>query len=274
MIPIRLTLKGINSYQEPYEVDFTRLVEGQLFGIFGPVGSGKSTILEAIALALYGETERLNVKDDRNYNLMNLRSDELFVDFVFETGISGDQYRFTIQGKRNRKRFEKVNTFSRAAYHWSEGEWQPIAPDSAEGLIGLNYKNFRRTVIIPQGKFQEFLRLKAADRTRMLKEIFSLERFDLGAKVKSLSFKNKQNMERLEGSLAEYATILPESLEAKKEILVELQKELSLLEAAVERSLYQKNIFEEFFQVHERYNKARQQLEKTKTQLEKIELIV
>ena len=71
MIPVKLNIRGINSYQKEFEIDFTKLVDGQLFGIFGPVGSGKSTILEAISLALYGETERLNARDDRNYNLMN-----------------------------------------------------------------------------------------------------------------------------------------------------------------------------------------------------------
>ena len=84
MIPLALTLKGIYSYQSEQQIDFTALTAASLFGIFGAVGSGKSTILEAISFALYGETERLNQKDNRSYNMMNLKSDRLAIDFIFD----------------------------------------------------------------------------------------------------------------------------------------------------------------------------------------------
>ena len=72
MIPIKLTIKGLYSYQEKQTIDFTQLTSVHLFGIFGAVGSGKSSILEAITFAIYGETDRLNARDGRNYNMMNL----------------------------------------------------------------------------------------------------------------------------------------------------------------------------------------------------------
>ncbi|MCL4519954.1 MAG: AAA family ATPase, partial [Thaumarchaeota archaeon] len=102
MIPIEITLKGIYSYQEPQTINFNTLSKNHLFGIFGPVGSGKSTILEAMTFALYGESERLNNKDSRNYNMMNLKSDELLIDFTFAAGTDHkDIYRFTVRAKRN-----------------------------------------------------------------------------------------------------------------------------------------------------------------------------
>ena len=81
MLPVKLTLEGIYSYRERQTIDFTRLTEARLFGIFGPVGSGKSTILEAMIYAIYGTIDRLN--NDVKYNVMNLQSDRLFVDFEF-----------------------------------------------------------------------------------------------------------------------------------------------------------------------------------------------
>ena len=71
MLPVKLTLEGIYSYRERQTIDFTRLTEARLFGIFGPVGSGKSTILEAMIYAIYGTIDRLN--NDVKYNVMNLR---------------------------------------------------------------------------------------------------------------------------------------------------------------------------------------------------------
>ena len=67
MKPIILKIKGINSFIEEQTIDFTSLTQLGLFGIFGPTGSGKSTILDGITLALYGEIPRarnLSTKKD------------------------------------------------------------------------------------------------------------------------------------------------------------------------------------------------------------------
>lgn len=214
MIPVSLTLQGIYSYQQKQTIDFTRLTGGKLFGIFGPVGSGKSTILEAISYALHGETERLHSRDKRTYNMMNLKSNELFIDFIFKAGQNNDKYRFTVQGKRNKKNFERINTFERKGYRWSGGHWIPLESIQAENILGLSYENFKRTVIIPQGKFQEFLQLSETDRTRMLKEIFNLQRFELSEKVWQVEKQNIQEINQLEGELKGMEEITEE---AKKE---------------------------------------------------------
>ncbi len=230
MIPVFLTLKGIYSYQEAQQIDFTKLTEAKLFGIFGSVGSGKSTILEAITFALYGESERLNKKEGRNYNMMNLKSNELLIDFEFETGHSADHYRFIVQGKRNQKHFERINTFERKAYHWQNNEWLPLESADAEAILGLSYENFKRTIIIPQGKFQEFLQLSETDRTRMLKEIFNLDRFELSDRVARVEKENKQALDRHEGELKGMEEYTEEALEANLKAQKAKRQEKSRLE--------------------------------------------
>jgi len=213
MIPISLTLKGIYSYQDKEQtIKFNHLTDAGIFGIFGSVGSGKSTILEALSYALYGETERLNRRENRGYNMMNLKSSNLLIDFIFQGGDLNSEYRFMVKGRRNSKNFTDVKAFNREAFKKQNNQWIPISADSTEEIIGLNYLNFRRTVIIPQGKFQEFLQLGDADRTKMMKELFHLERFDLSFKVRAKELENDEKISFLEGELNQLVDIVAEKL--------------------------------------------------------------
>lgn len=228
MIPVKLTIQGLYSYRQRQTIEFDNLTSAKLFGLFGGVGSGKSTILEAISFALYGESERLNRNDNRNYNMMNLKSNELLIDFEFVTGL-GDRYRFAVSGRRNGKRFDEVKSFERAAYKWDTSQWLPLPDASAEKVTGLSYDNFRRTIIIPQGKFQEFLQLSPKERTSMLMELFGLEKFELSGKVNGLELRNNGQMQHLNGQLAVLGHIEPSQLELLRTHLTLLATELKAL---------------------------------------------
>ena len=205
MIPKYLKIKGLYSYKTEQEIHFDQLTEAALFGIFGAVGSGKSSILEAITFALYGDTERLNKSgDNRYYNMMNLdsNSNELSIDFECLAGKEANHYRFSVRGKRSSKDFKDVKAFDRKAYMKLNNEWSPISVDDvAEKVIGLSYENFRRTIIIPQGRFQEFIELRDNDRTEMMKELFNLDKYDLDSKIKKIRTKNNLSLESLKGQL-------------------------------------------------------------------------
>ncbi len=225
MIPVSLTIKGLYSYQQETTIDFGPLTAAGLFGIFGAVGSGKSTILEAITFALYGETERLNSRDSRGYNMMNLKSNELLIDFVFASGSPQEKYKFTVNSRRNKKRYLETTAFERKAYHWINNEWQPIIK-TADEILGLSYDNFKRTVIIPQGRFQEFLQLKETERVQMLKEIFNLEKYELGPKVALLTKANDLKISHIEGQMQSLPIIDGEALQEKENAIVIHQMQL------------------------------------------------
>lgn len=228
MIPVQLTIKGLYSYQQEQTIDFEPLISGQLFGIFGSVGSGKSSILEAISFALYGETDRLSKQDLRNYNMMNLKSDELLIDFTFDNH-DQQRYRFTVRGKRHGKDFGQVGTFKRAAYKLVNHIWEPIESVNAESIIGLSYQNFHRTIIIPQGKFQEFLQLGHAARTEMLKEIFQLDRFEFYHQTSALEKSNTEKVNILQGQLLQFEQINPQIIQEKETSLLHLNAEWAKL---------------------------------------------
>lgn len=234
MIPVSLKIKGLYSFQKEQTIDFTKLTAAGLFGIFGTVGSGKSTILEAISFALYGDTQRMHSRDNRNYNMMNLKSGELSIDFEF-INYDGEIYRFEIKGKRHGSDFEKVNSFDRKAYQKVNGTWQPLGAITAEAIIGLSYDNFKRTIIIPQGQFQEFIQLGDKDRVNMLKEIFQLEKYDLLLQTSILEKKNNLQLEHLKGQLSQFEHTNPAIIDAKEVELNDLKTALTVLREGFEK---------------------------------------
>ena len=218
MIPILLTIEGLYSYRQKQTVVFDQLNKARLFGVFGAVGSGKSSLLEAITLALYGQCERLDNRDNKNYNLMNLVSQKLYISFEFEH--SGKKFQYNYGNKRNSKNYDDVKSPERSAFEWENENWKPLPSSDAENILGLSYDNFRRTIIIPQGKFQEFLQLGDAERTRMVKDMFSLERFEFSYKTDQLLQKTHLDLAGLTGNLLELEQY---SEEAESKLQLELQ---------------------------------------------------
>ena len=235
MIPVRLTIEGLYSYQKKQTIDFTRLTAANIFGIFGQVGSGKSSILEAISYAIYGDTERLNSKEGRGYNMMNLKSDSLLIEFEFVSGINHKSYLVIVSARRNSKRFEDVKTIERKAFVDDAGSWIPVELSSLEEAIGLSYANFKRTIIIPQGRFQEFLQLDKKERTNMMKELFNLEKYDLFRKAASLDKRNNDKRQFLEGQLSSLGDVSAEQIEQLKEQLSQYHDLAKVLSVELEQ---------------------------------------
>ena len=228
MIPIQLTVQGLYSYKDPQTIDFEQLTDSQLFGIFGTVGSGKSSILEAIVFALYDRSERLNKSgDNRYYNMLNLQSQQLLIDFTFQvTSPTTNKYRFTVTAQRKKKEYERVEIKERRHYRWEKEAWHPLEVSDASSLIGMTYENFMQTVIIPQGKFREFIDQKPNDRTQMLKELFRLEKFDLAHKTSHLLSAVRSKITDLEARLSEIGPVTAEAIDAARREVQELEVSL------------------------------------------------
>lgn len=238
MKPILLKVAGLQSYREPQEIDFEKLCETGLFGIFGPTGSGKSTLLDAITLAMYGKVERAV---NGTQGIMNHSEDSLSVSFTFELASAEGPERYRVE-----RRFKRVNelsvsnTISRFVAITSEGE-AVIADKLAdvtrcvEEKIGLKMDDFTRAVVLPQGKFAEFLSLKGSERRQMLQRLFHLERYGDQLALK-LSRRVKDNDGALKSVEAEQQGLG----NAGKEALVEAEKVLS--EAATHADESRRNL--------------------------------
>lgn len=214
MIPIELTIEGIYSYQERQTIDFSQLTAAGLFGVFGSTGSGKSSVLEAISYALYGETERMNSRDNRAYNMLNLKSDRGAIDFVF-LNWENKKYKAVRGFRRNSRKFEDVKPTDTIFYEWLSEQWIPVEKN-AEQILNLSYNNFKRTIIIPQGQFREFLELGDKARTDMMEEIFQLHRFDLSNKARDLRNVSLTTLTELKGKLSTFEEVSTEKLDEQK----------------------------------------------------------
>ncbi|KWX70388.1 AAA family ATPase [Paenibacillus jilunlii] len=195
MKPILLKVAGLQSYREQQEIDFGSLTETGLFGIFGPTGSGKSSLLDAITLAMYGKVERAV---NGTQGIMNHSEDQLSVAFTFELNSSSGPRRYRVERKFKRTGDQSVsNTISRFIEVAADGD-HVMADKLAdvtrcvEEHIGLKMDDFTRAVVLPQGKFAEFLSLRGVDRRQMLQRLFHLEQYGDGLALK-LSRRVKEN---------------------------------------------------------------------------------
>ncbi len=212
MIPVRLEFEGLYSYKTRQIIDFKPLTKAGLFGIFGAVGSGKSSILDAITLALYNEVGRMSVRDNRNYNLMHLEGKQFFIEFEFLAGPKHkDRYLARVTAHRNSKRHEDINRFERILAKREDDQWVPV-DGNAEAIIGLSYDHFVRSVIIPQGQFESFLRLSPTDRTRMARTLFQLDRFELDNRVGSLLNQVQLQKSTLDGQRQSVQAATPDAI--------------------------------------------------------------
>ncbi len=226
MKPISLSIKGLNSFEDEQKIDFLKLTQNGFFGIFGPTGSGKSTILDGICLALYGDIPRGKV------NFINLSSDRAYVEFEFQiSGAENKKYKVSREFKRDKKtgglRSDKCKLID-ITYDEPEilEESVTAVTKKCEDIIGLKKDDFLRTVVLPQGKFSEFLKLDGVDRRNMLERLFNLYEYgdELRKKLANSTDLEKGKLTRLEGELSGIGTVEDDNLE-EQEVLVKSKKD-------------------------------------------------
>ncbi len=186
MKPVRLAIAGLNSFRDRQVIDFTRLTELGMFGIFGPTGSGKSSILDAITLALYGKVVRVG----QTQGILNQAEDRLEVSFDFDIGSAGHRKRYRTERayRRGGGDFSLTNQASRLLLlePLADGgdyglvvvaEGQREVNQAILGIVGLRQEDFTRAVVLPQGKFAEFLQLTGRSRNEMTERLFGLQKY-------------------------------------------------------------------------------------------------
>ena len=180
MKPISLTIEAFGPYRDSVTLDFNELQDHSMFLIAGPTGAGKTSILDAIVYALYGEPSGEVRKIDA------IRSDfaephrMTRVDFSFAIGDA--QYRVERLPKqmvaKKRGTGMREQNASATVYEMKDGEWKVIATsaaairDTIQQIIGFRKDQFLQVVLLPQGEFRKLLVASTSEREELLHTLF------------------------------------------------------------------------------------------------------
>lgn len=217
MKPIWMKIKGLNSFLDAQEIDFKELTSQGLFGIFGPTGSGKSSILDGMTMALYGTTSR------NSTNYINVNTDRASVEYIFSVKEKKERiYRVSRSFKRSKEgsirsdgaKFTELTEDGETVLADKVG----AVNEKCREIIGLSKEDFFRTVVLPQGKFSEFLKLEGMERNKMLERLFHLEQYGehLVSLIKAKQISWDGQKKEKEGALSRYADVHKDKIEVLK----------------------------------------------------------
>lgn len=281
MKPLHLKIAGLNSFREEQEVDFVSLGETGVFGIFGPTGSGKSSVLDAVTLALYGKVERAK---GGTQGIINQNEDKLYVYFSFQIG----ERKYSAERTYKRGNDGSINQYSCRLLEIAPGgdssclaEKKREMDDKVQEILGLTVDDFTRAVVLPQGKFQEFLTLQGTERRKMLQRIFALEKYgeQLVKRIREKVNKTQLELEMKKHELdmlgdASQAAIKKAQKDAQaKELKVkELEEKLTLFHKKWEEYKEIRQLSQELTEVNHGLSKLAQEEPLIKEKSDKLDL--
>ena len=226
MKPIRLEFCGVNSFSEPAVIDFSNLLEFGIFGIFGDTGAGKSTVLDCIGFALYGNVGRS--RSGSIADIINYKTDKASVIFEFEITFEGRRRHYRVERELRRKNAaQNVRVFE-----YSDGACVAISDGVRESnallerIIGLEQKDFEKCIALPQGEFAQFVKSARSDRLKLVSRLFDLEQYGEGL-VKRVNARHadaRREREVLEAGIAPYAEVTAEGNARLREEITALER--------------------------------------------------
>ena len=286
MKPIRLELKEFGPYKNEI-IEWDKIINEPIFLITGKTGSGKSTLFDAITYALYNKTT--GGKDIASLRTKTaLDKDKTQVNFDFE--LSGKKYRIERTLAYLKAGNKNLTSGKVALMQYNDEKLEVIATkeqevkEKVEELIGLDDKQFCQIIILPQGKFKEFLLSKSSEKKETLRSLFNTyfyQKFveQLQEQAKKLDSSHKQKEKELitrfeqfdiEEELTKFEYLKDENFEeilsiiqSQEETIKIEKKELLKLERSFSK---EKENFIELSKLNDKFS----QLKSNKSELEEL----
>ncbi|MBT2557896.1 AAA family ATPase [Hymenobacter sp. ISL-91] len=235
---LRVRFLNLNSLRGEHFVDFSiaPLADAGLFAITGATGAGKTTILDAITLALYGQVPRHETTGPEH--VMSHGTGESWAEVEFE--VNGQQYRSKWGQYRARKRAganlqdPKMELSERKQAEDGTETWEFLetykakVPRRVAELSGLEYKQFLRSVLLAQGDFTRFLKAPAGERAQLLEKITDTKKYsDISRAAFERAKHETQQVEQLRQGLNGVALLSPEEVAFLEEEAHSLTRQLT-----------------------------------------------
>ena len=234
MRPVKLEIKGFTSFRDEQVVDFDGL---DLFAIVGPTGSGKSSVLDAMTYALFGQVDRVDGSETPMREMVSQGQPRMAVALEFEVG--ADRYRVT-------RSMPRSGATRILLQRWEGGEWRQAgegadrvrdANRKLQDLIGLDFDGFTRSVLLPQGKFSAFMSGDAKERRDILTDLLGLSLFDrMGKRARQVAKESKEKADTVEELIeSQFAGATPEALDGARRAAQSVAERRDALTEAGER---------------------------------------
>ena len=239
MRPLTLELEAFGPYLDRTALDFEKLNEAGLFLISGLTGGGKTTLLDAMSIALFCKSTggRRSFSDMRSLRADNTQRTEV----VFTFALGGKSYRFRralfMKKKRGTETYELHDQHE--CFSLEDGAWKLEASGAAkrvteyaQSLLSLTAEQFSQVIVLPQGEFLRLLRANSTSKAEILKTLFGCEVWDaLPARLKQrlnhVYAKRQDCAARMQSLLEKYQVENPEALDAQLEARAAQRETLS-----------------------------------------------
>ena len=230
-------LRNLNSLRGEWHIDLTDKVYSSngIFAITGPTGAGKTTIFDAICLALYGRTSRLTRVNKSTNEIISIGENECFAQVTFET----EKGKFTCKWGQSREKGE----LQQPTHHLSdENTHIPLTSQTQKTqqeiikLTGMDFMRFTRAMMLEQGNFDKFLKADKNERAEILEMITGTEIYsEISRRVFLRSKDEEALLSRINVRLGENKNLI--SSETEDEINTRLEaKQAELLELDLQHS--------------------------------------
>lgn len=282
---LELRFKNLNSLYGEWSIDFTspEYISNGIFALTGPTGSGKSTILDAICLALYAATPRLGKITKSSNEIMSRSTGECFSEVLFES--NGHKYRVFCEQHRARKKPDgKLTEVKHEISNEETGllieTKKSLVPGVIEKKTGMDFDRFTRSILLAQGGFDTFLKADIEEKSKILEQITGTGIYTtISQKVHQKKAGENKALELL---TAETKGIVLLDAEQEKQLICSLdemtKKEISLKNELQENKsfidwrrgiTFLKNEITEFNKEHESLSEQIKQFEPNKQRLER-----
>ncbi len=243
---LQVRFKNLNSLVGNWEIDLTHpaFISDGIFAITGPTGAGKTTILDAICLALYGRTPRLNKVTKSGNEIMSRQTGECYAEVTFETQAG----RFRCHWSQHRARKKPDGELQSPKHEIADADTGKIfeakirgVADQIEAATGMDFDRFTRSMLLAQGGFAAFLQAAPDERAPILEQITGTEIYSqISIRVHERRTDERKKLDMLQAELAGMQLLSPEdeqqldtSLELKTKQDAELNEQIALKNQAI-----------------------------------------